>query len=660
MILLKTNSRIWIFICLLLLGLIVYSNSFHKHFLIDDNGFLGPSLLQDIKHIGQQFIPSSHSIVYRPLQQILFMVLYFFFRDNPFPYHFINFTFFIFACFFIYIFVSEIFHNKGLALLTSCFYLIHPINGMTINYITASIFSIQIVLMLASILTFVKALEFNRHKGLYSLSLFFYVLSLMCHEMTAILPVYLIAISMILRKDKLREVLVNISPYLLILTFYLMARVFYGHFNEVTPVFHKSVNIFEYAAIFFNLLMWYMGKLFLPYGIIMVWATPFFSNHIVFDVLGFLLLLLLSFLLFKKFNQNKNIQFAIVWFGIGFIPLLPGAFCKPLEGAVIEPHWFIFSSIGFFIFLSHCFLEVKRKLNKIIFGLILSVLLIVWSYDSHADNALWADQKIYTTYWLEQTPTLSMASYYRALFYQSNSQWEEARTYYRRALVSGDRDMDIYVNLGIIDMLQGRFKQAEVNYRIALQMRPDSSVVYNNLGVLYTKEGALEKAKNAFLKSVAINPFFVLARLNLAHSFEKQGEYTQAISLCLKSLEIAPDDQGTQIFLIELYWVSKDKASVIRFVHELLLKYRNSPEALVEFANQVAASRAPFMAVEFYETSIRMYPKHMEGYLEGGKFLANSGQLDAAINLWQVGLSIHPQELRFKENIDKAKALKSR
>ena len=151
------------------------------------------------------------------------------------------------------------------------------------------------------------------------------------------------------------------------------------------------------------------------------------------------------------------------------------AFRRPDVGALIEPHWFIFSSIGFFILAAYFFLIILDRMKKA--GLVLLFMVIfAWGAVSHAYNQLWADQKTYALYWSQQAPNLKLAYFYLADAYQREGSFKESRKYYRLALTDDPSDLEIYNNLGVMDAKEGNWKEAELNYRKALKIDPFSAM----------------------------------------------------------------------------------------------------------------------------------------------------------------------------------------
>ena len=115
------------------------------------------------------------------------------------------------------------------------------------------------------------------------------------------------------------------------------------------------MNGWEFMGSLFQVFSWYISKLFYPQGIVMAWATPILHDHILLNVIGAFMLIALLLLLFARFKE-KICRFALVLIVLGFLPICLAAFRLYGSGAMIEPHWLIFSSIGFFILAAYfCF-----------------------------------------------------------------------------------------------------------------------------------------------------------------------------------------------------------------------------------------------------------------------------------------------------------------
>ena len=151
------------FLLLFMFGLLVYSNNLNNKFLIDDYRYLNkPSLsmrlvlyelnpyrLQPSAFLGQQDITRSY---YRPLTYMLYDFYYPAFKNNLWRYHLLSIFLYVFMASLIYLALGRISGNYNLAFLTSLFYLIHPINGIAVNYISAVVCTLEAIFMLGAIL----------------------------------------------------------------------------------------------------------------------------------------------------------------------------------------------------------------------------------------------------------------------------------------------------------------------------------------------------------------------------------------------------------------------------------------------------------------------------------------------------------------------------
>ena len=179
------------------------------------------------------------------------------FGELAWPYHLVNLLLFCAAAFLIYFFARKVLEDEQAGILAAFFYLVHPINGLVVNFVTASVFSAQVILMLASMCFWVG-------KGLLSKAagIFFFVLALMCHETAMALPLYLVVLVWI-KTGSLRRAWSVTMPLFIFTFFYFLLRLHIASLDDT--VLHNfknsSFNAFEYAAGYSKLVFWYLEKL---------------------------------------------------------------------------------------------------------------------------------------------------------------------------------------------------------------------------------------------------------------------------------------------------------------------------------------------------------------------------------------------------------------
>jgi hypothetical protein len=223
-----TKLHLAVFFIFLLVGFLSYSNSLHNGFMIDDHAFFDEKM-RNIKFLSYQFIPDKDKFLgirgektdsyYRPLAHVIPMMCYLAFRDNPFGYHLVNLILFCLAAYLIYLFVGFLFQNQILAFLTGLLYLVHPINGVFVNYITANVFAAEVILLILSLMCLWLSWESKWKIWLYSLSLLFFAISLLCHETAMAMPFYVMCLLFFVKKQSKRQVMLKSLPFFLLFLF---------------------------------------------------------------------------------------------------------------------------------------------------------------------------------------------------------------------------------------------------------------------------------------------------------------------------------------------------------------------------------------------------------------------------------------------------------
>src|SRR5205085_4802560 len=189
---------------LALLGLIIYSNSFHGEFCSDDNlTILQNPFIRDLSNISGIW----HSFNTRFLVGLSLALNYRLGYLDPVGYHLVNVFWHVLASFLVYGLVFLTFRIPKMkthtlqerswlvAFLTSLIFLCHPAQTESVAYITQRSTSMASVFYLATLVGFIKArLEVSRSKSnLFALmAIVSMVLGMFSKEMTVTLPLMLL------------------------------------------------------------------------------------------------------------------------------------------------------------------------------------------------------------------------------------------------------------------------------------------------------------------------------------------------------------------------------------------------------------------------------------------------------------------------------------
>lgn len=585
-------------VVLFVLGALTYSNALNHPFMIDDHAFF-----DEMDHrwgnLLYQFIPDKSKVLqmegartevyYRPLGVVLPKALYLLFGQKVFFFHLTNLIVFIFSCWVIFLFVRALSGDAFLALLSAAFYLVHPLNGITVNYKTGLGFAVQVMCMAGSLICLLniqegrgkreegrKNKDNNRIKEikpeqqpffavfssfLFPLSSFFmffsslllFILALFCHESAMMLPFLAVVMFWAIRREK-ESVLArawfalrSAAPLWGALGVYFLLRMRFASLQD--SIFQKfagyQMNIIEYLATVAQMGWWYLSRVIAPDGIVISVFFPVERTHA--WPWFFVLVLLLGCWALGLYRLRQVpvcvIALWLVAFGFGLLSV--GCLFHGND-LMIEPHWFVFPSIGIFICLAYGVGRLARSPLKryAIAGAV--VLILVWGLTARSYNALWDNERNYCFYWLEQSPQFSPVHMYIARSYFTQRRFEQAAYHYKRALTGQYPDHLMYANLGTIAFLQGRMDEAGQYLRRALAIEPRTKVALNTLAIVELKRGRPDEAEKYLKLSIESNRFGIAARWNLAKLYERSGRAKDAQGLYKEILMIDPQHQGAR------------------------------------------------------------------------------------------------------------------
>lgn len=665
--------KLWhVAIILFVVCLITYSNSLHNDFMMDDQGLLLQNTrMHNWKFIYYQFIPdldkilqvgvAGGSVYYRPMAHIVPMLCYLIFQDNATGYHIINLILFFSTCFSVFILIRQLFVNQSLAFITSLLFAVHPINGLFVNYITASVYGVQMIALSWALITFALTLK-NRGNlsALYTISFFCFIIALLCHETSVVFPFYLMSTLFFLKKYSLRQSFMKCIPYIFLMIIFLISRMRFASLGSsiLDKLFLSGITFFEFTATFVKLILWYVSKFILPQGIVIKWVTPITQENIFLWNLAFLLLCLSIIAIYRLKDKYPSVMWSLSWLVIGFAPVAFACFFQVHIGLIIEPHWLFFTSIGIFVSMALLLLNLRKilKLKKPFHILIIVVLLSVFVSISISYNRLWGDEEQYSRFWSKQAPGLKAPIFYLASVYMDKGEYREARRHFLNIIENAFTDWQIYNNLGLMDMDENNYDRAIYNFQMALKIFPESSVSHNNLGIAYLYKDESGLAEEAFFKAVLFNRFFLEPRLNLAGIYKKRGELSKAERLYLDNLDITPYHKPSLFHLMDIYF-SQDKESEALSVAKKIFQNNRNNEVLLSCAGILASKNYHKFALDFYEKALMQDPKNEDVYLELGKFYGNYNNFELAIATWKQGLSLAPHDERFHILIQQAKRL---
>jgi protein O-mannosyl-transferase len=490
-------------------------------YLARDNPFIKSPLLA-LEAFRHHLFLDSFSAHYRPVQNLSFMWDYAFWNSNTFGFHVTNVLLHVFSGLLLYFLLRRLLDSLGLvlrkidnsivALFIAAAWIVHPVHSAAVDYISGRADSLAFVLASGAWLLFFKSREgsIRWRKTLLCSGAALCALLALCSRETALVWVALFLLHLFvfdqhtMRRAKLAIVLACVA----IVVAYAGLRHLPEQRSTRGPSMDWSPPV--RAVLMLRALGDYGRLMVFPANLHMertVINSVAFQNEkgreVVLDleylsVIGLAIAALLGGLSFYRSPAQRLRAFGALWFVVGFIPI---SNIVDLNATVAE-HWLYLPSVGFFIFLAGCAIDLPHRLRR-----------------GFAFVAIFA------------LIALSARSFYRS------SDWINAETFYERTAAAGGTSGRVSVNLGQIYAGHGEYAKAEKIFRDILKIQPDYTIARNNLadalahlGREQEAEQVLAEATRGAHESRKDYPRTWIAAMNLARMLVARGDETAALA----------------------------------------------------------------------------------------------------------------------------------
>ncbi|MCE5249211.1 tetratricopeptide repeat protein [bacterium] len=593
--------KLFPYVLILILGLIVYSNSFNCDFTFDDGNIILNN--KAIRHIGN---PGAIWDFYKTrfVGLYTFALNYHFNGLKVFGYHAVNIAIHIINAFLVMWLALLFFsspamrsepisrHSRLLSLACALVFVSHPIQTQGVTYIVQRLASLATLFYLFSVCCYMKA----RLSDKRSRSVLFFLLAaasalfgMFTKEIVFTLPFALILFELAaFTKGSLKDFFSHRERYLYFLIPLILLLIVPALYSFKTGVIFHPVGSHRYqdpeltSTIYlmtqFKVIVRYIGLLAVPVHQNLlhdVAASKGFFNPA--TILGFLFLSSIVVLAIWLFPRKRAVSAGILWF---FITLSVESSIIPIPSTMFE-HRLYLPMFGFSLFfVSIMYYLVWEKFSQTAAITVFLAIVLAYSVMTFERNKVWKDRLTLWTDVVRKSPNLARPHYNLgcALLekkYAENAKNEffktlEINPYYTPAYVklgtmasmSGDyaaaikyssdamlRDpysVDVYNNLGSAYLLSGRYEEAAGVLQKALVYFPDNVEVHNNLGSAYLFLENYQAAREELKKSLAVDPVNFKALMNLGTVSLMLDDYDETISIFSKALTLHPENINAQ------------------------------------------------------------------------------------------------------------------
>ena len=472
------------------------------------------------------------------------------------------------------------------AWLTAAVFALHPVQVESVAWLVELKNTLSGFLFFSALLLYLR-FDRTRSKLLYVLVLFLFLLGLTAKTIAAVFPAAIL-ILLWWKRGKLTWKR-DLKPLLPFFPVAVMAGIITAWMEQNFSVERGETfdfSIVERFLIAGRLFWFYLGKLFWPANLMMIYPTWSVSTTVWWQYL-FLIGTLALFAGLRLARRKARALFAgVLWFLLILFPML-GFFNQSFYMSGLGPsrhaaifradHFQYLASVGIIALVSGWAAAVLNRASR------------SWRIIGYAG-------------------CVALLITVAALTWQQSRLYRDSETMFCDVVSKNPGSPTAHNNLGGALVNRGETDEAIVHFRKALALEPGYEFANYNLGAALVQQGDLEEAIVRLKSVLRKNPNDPRAYYTLANAFSKQGDFNQAIAYYGRALRLAPD----------------------------------FPDAHTNLANLMLEKGNNSGAIEHYREALRLQPNSPQAHYNLAVGLVRNGELDAAIPELRVALQLDP------------------
>jgi tetratricopeptide (TPR) repeat protein len=671
----KKSTLLFYIILLLAAVTAVYSNHFYNGFHFDDSHSIYDNTnIRNIKNIPRFFKDGTTSSIlpqnqaYRPVTTASLAIDYWLGNGyDPFFFHLSTFILFLLQGLLMIFFLNKLYGLSSasknvifVALFATAWYLLHPVEAETVNYIIARA-DIQSTLAVVAGFTLYTCSPFCRRTFIYLLPVAIGILAKPPAVMFA--PIFFFYVLMfeegvslggIFRKANLKPLWNAIKRSV---PAFIVCGGLYKLVDHLTPKSWQpgGTSPVHYLITQPFVILHYFIQFFWPTGLSAdsdwtvlpsAWNIRFFAG-----CLFILVMLGVAFYASAKAHL-RPIGFGIIWF---FLALAPTSSIIPL-GEVLNDHRMFFPFVGLALSVSWAIGLVVSKLikrktignPKLLWAPVL-LLFIACGYGTWKRNNVWHSE---VSLW--QNVTLKSPKNGRGLMNYGNilegeGKYAEAQLYFDRALQLAPNYPYLYINIGVLKQKMGYYADADRYFIQGITTGPNYPVLFELYGeFLYTTKRYRE-AEWALEKSLGMSEADMNTRRCLMKTFEALSEWSNLKLLAEDTLKLVPGDAETLSFLEDAV-KQKNKADV----EAEKVQLSPTSEKYLQLSLDYYLDSRYDLSIDVANKALALQPNYAEAYNNIGSAFIALGQFDQAVDALKKALRLRSNYELAKNNLSLA------
>jgi tetratricopeptide (TPR) repeat protein len=654
---------------------LVYSNHFNNSFHFDDSHTIENNLfIRDIKNIPLFFkdattfssLPSNQS--YRPIVSTTLAIDYWLGKGyDMFYFHLSALIVFLLQGILMFFFIFKMYNmsfknnwNFYMAGVAVAWYLLHPANAETINYIIArsdlqSTFFVVLGFVLYMFSPWCKKNYIylipigigglaKPTTVMFAPMLFFYIL-LFEQNMS---------LYQIFQKQFRTQLIVVIKKAI---PAFIFCAALYLIIDKLTPSTWESggYSRFNFMITQPFVIVHYFTTFFLPLGLSADtdWEPLQKMGDIRFFIgCAFIIAMLYIAFKFSKDKRLRPVTYGILWF---FLALIPSSSVIPFA-EVLNDHRIFFPYIG--LVISVCWtlglliMKYKKYADKLpvkyetLVAMAVAVILLGYSYGTHERNKVWSTEE---SLWRDVTiksPKNARGLMNFGLSQMAHGDYVEAERCFTKALTMWPYYSSLHINMGVVKNATGDKVAAETYFKNATQYgghQPDTWFFYGNF---LCQQLRYAEAIPMLEKCIDLAPANIGARNVLMKAYNDTGDWDKLSVIARGTLDIMPGNTEAQQYLE----ASKNRKGKIEMMAEEIKK-NPSAEKYFDLSLLYYQAGKYEKCIEAGLEAVKLKPDYADAYNNMCSAYTLIKQYDKAIEACNKAIAIKPDYQLAKNNL---------
>jgi tetratricopeptide (TPR) repeat protein len=563
---------------------------------------------------------------------------------NPKTFHITNLILHLINAILIFGFVYLLLKRKDLLVpvVVSLLFSLSTVNVESVAWISERKNLLYSLFFFASLIAYLQYLELNL-KGLYFLSLLFFLFSLLSKSMALSLPVTLILTDFFYQRKVLyRKVILEKLPFFfLAIAFGIVAvlaqKSTWGEdLSQVHFSFFERILFGGYAFViyFIKTIIPFRMSGFYPYPELSGLTSAFYISCVLVALTVFVLAI-------YSFRKNQIPAFGLLFFCINIFLLLK-IFEVPAGDYIMADRYCYIPSVGIFI-LFGTGLKYLMDRNAYIRYIGLTILIVYTMFISlQTFNRLsvWKDDVSFYSDIIAKFPETEVAYTNRGALRKENHELDGALSDFNKAIQLGKNDYKSFSNRGAVFLDLGEYKSAMADYEQAIKFKPGHPQILADYGFAQMRTGNYKGALESYNRSLSINSFNPEVYVNRGTTLYNMGDLHAAITDYDIAIKQKPE-YANAFFNRGLAKIMLNDLNAA--INDFTITLKLDPGHVEAWSNMgVAWSRLNNInkAMECYAEAIKLKPAYFEAWLNrgidkyyGGDFTGAMADLDRSIVL---------------------------